>query len=364
MTMSAKEVRQALTRLKKVRASRASRNPAITCIRVDVDGLHATDMDAYLRVHAETGIGAVRLADPVVIGKALKGLRAGDPVVFDAVDGSFDVCVNGTRIAGVDPADWPTTFERESNPMVPAPIGLFDAMLDVSHAAVSGDESRPVLTGVHVRVNDAGSIAVSATDSYRLARVMLHGGKALSASSVDLVDQLDHVLPVRCGKYLEAIGGFIGVGFHQSNGMIGDFFDLFGEDATLSVRRIQGTFPNVDQLLPSSWEVAGVSDGLLDPVLHVQRVGDSITPLRLTVSRDGSMVEYQDRSVEVAPMDIPGSWDCGDDVIIGLNPAMLADGLRFIGEGEPVRLISPLRPILLGDRFDRCYLQVPVRLPA
>lgn len=358
MNMTAKDMRSTLTRLKKVRASRSCRNVALTCVRISPDGMRATDSEsAHLYVACDTGIGEVRLADPVMIGKALKGLRANDPVQLDAVPGTFDVSVNGVRIAGVDPADWTQVFDREENPLVSMPEGMFDAMLDVSRAAASGDESRLVLTGVNVHVIGS-SIRVSATDSYRLARVMLldesHGIKGN--------DEVNVMLPVRCGKLLESVPGADRIGIVQANGNVGGYVDIASHDSVLTVRRIEGTFPNVEQLIPDSWEASGTTDGLLEPVSRIAAISRSNAPLAVRLENGECSIAFADRETSVDAVYVDGVWDHGDGFDIGFNPEHLRAGLVFVGEGESFRIISPLRPGLMGDKYDRCYLLMPVRL--
>lgn len=357
MTVTARELRSTLTRLKKVRASRSSRIVALTCVRISSDGMRATDMTAHLHVACDTGIDGVRLADPVMIGKALKGLRASDEVRFECVPDSFDVIVNGARIAGVDPADWPEVFERDVNPLVPMPDGMFDAMFDVSRAAASGDESRPILTGVNVRIVGA-IIRVSATDSYRLARVMLLD----ESHGIVGTDEVNVTLPVNRGKLLESVPNADRIGVHQSNGNVGGYVDIANHDSVLTLRRIEGQFPNVDQLIPSGWEARGVTDGMLEHVERIAGLASGNAPLALRVENGEASIAYADRSTSIDPIHMDAPWDADYGMTIGFNPEFLRAGLEFIGEGESFRLISPLRPGFMGNQCGRCYLIMPVRL--
>ena len=352
MAMTAKQVRQALTRLKKARATRSS-IAVLSTVRIDASGMHATDMKAHLTIHAETGIDSPVQVDPVQLAGALKGLKASDAVRFESVPGAFGVRVNGITLAGVDPADWPLDTREGLNPRVSAPAGLFDAMLDVAVAAVSRDESRPVLTGVQV-VFTPESVRVSATDSYRLARVIL-------PAHSDMADPLEVTLPVDGGKYLKAIGGISGVGFVDASGSIGAFVDLYSEDATLTLRRIEGQYPNVDMLIPDAWESSGMTTGLLPVVDRIAAIVGKNNPMELHLESGEVSAAYADYDSIVEPVTIPGSWD-GEDMTMGVNARYLQAGLRFVGDAESMRMISPLRPILLGCKYDRCYLVMPVRL--
>jgi DNA polymerase-3 subunit beta len=353
MTMTAKQVRQALTRLKRVRATRSTVQ-VLTTIRIDESGLHATDMEAHLTIHADTGIDRAVQVDPMQLAGALKGLKASDPVVFESIAGALGVRVNGITLPGADPADWPEWHALAGAMRVGLPDGVFDAMLDVAVAAVSTDESRPVLTGVHLEAR-GDSIRVSATDSYRLARVMLHGGDALQG--------IDMVLPVKGGKYLQAIGSATGIGAVDAAGEVCAWVDLYSDDAVLSLRRIVGQFPNVDQLIPeaSFYTGFGCTDGLLNPVRTIAGVASRYAPLELMIEGGALSVGFGSGELIVDPV-VASRGIVGEDMLIGANAAYLEAGLRFVGDNAPLRFISPLRPMLLGSEYERCYLLMPVRL--
>lgn len=347
MAMTAKQVRQALTRLKRVRASRSS-IAVLATIRIDADGLHATDMDARLTIRADTGLADPAQVCPMQLASALKGCKPSDVVTFERVDG-FGVRVNGVTLQGVDPADWPEHVESVPD-LVRMPAGMFDAMRDVADAAVSRDDSRPVLTGVHV-ARRQDSVSVTATDSYRLARVLLHGGEVFA-------DDLEVILPVNGGKYLAGIGA-------AHSMAVGEVLVRFdSDDATLMLSRIEGLYPNADQLIPQSsvFEHRGMTTGMLAPVERIAGMSRKGTPLVLRIDGGASRIGYSSDESMVEPVEVSSDWDSCDSLTIGLNPSFLRDGLRFVGDAESFGMISPLRPVLMGDPYDRCYLLMPVRL--
>ncbi|MXZ63820.1 MAG: DNA polymerase III subunit beta [Chloroflexi bacterium] len=109
--------------------------------------------------------------------------------------------------------------------------------------AAATDDSRPVLTGVHFALRD-GSLRLAAADGFRLAvntiEVGENGGDREAIVPARALNELARLLP--------EVTDAISVTFNPAGTQV--LFDL--GHATLVAQLIQGTFPNYEQLIPSS----------------------------------------------------------------------------------------------------------------
>ena len=109
--------------------------------------------------------------------------------------------------------------------------------------AAATDDSRPVLTGVHFALRD-GSLRLAAADGFRLAVNTIEVGE-------DSADR-EAIVPARAlnelARLLPEVSEQVSVTFNPASTQV--LFDL--GHATLIAQLIQGTFPNYEQLIPSS----------------------------------------------------------------------------------------------------------------
>ncbi len=222
----------------------------------------------------------------------------------------------------------------------------------VSRAA-SRDESRPVLTGILVRV-EGSRLVMAATDSYRLAvkETVLEGE----------APTLDAIVPARALAELMRVaqdGDELRLALHENHVLLGT------GDVWLTTRRIDGQFPDYKQLLPEAFEheVRLPRDELLDVVRRVGVMAQRNSPLRLrfadgelTISARTPDVGEARESLEVAFV--------GEPFEIGFNSDFLREGIESVEEAEiDLKLISPLRPGLIRSQADNFwYLIMPIRL--
>ena len=133
----------------------------------------------------------------------------------------------------------------------------------------------------------------------------------------------------------------------------------------LTTRRIDGQFPNYQQLLPDTFEheLALPREELLEVVRRVAVVSQRNSPLRLRFAEGELTVSARTPDVGEASESLPVPFD-GEALEIGFNPEFLREGIESIqGDEVVLRLISPLRPGLLqSPERDFWYLIMPIRL--
>ena len=229
---------------------------------------------------------------------------------------------------------------------------LLETVARVSRSA-SRDESRPVLTGVLMRF-EPGQLVMAATDSYRLSvkETPIEGA----------APELEAIVPARALGELARIaqaGEQIELGVHENQVIFST------GDALLTTRRIDGQFPNYNQLVPEAFEheLALPREELLDVVRRVSVMAQRNSPLRLRFAEGELTVSAQTQDVGEARESLPVSF-VGEPLEIGFNAEFLRDGIESVaGEQLRMKLISPLRPaVLQGESDDFLYLIMPIRL--
>ena len=229
---------------------------------------------------------------------------------------------------------------------------LLDTVQRVSRAA-SRDESRPVLTGILAQFEGA-KLTMAATDSYRMSvkETALDGGGP----------ELEAIIPARALDDLSRVAA----GAERIQLGINDNHVIFGTgNAWLTTRRIDGQFPNVQQLRPESFEVELELNRaeVLDAVRRAAVMAQRNTPLRLRFEEGELTISAQSQDVGETRESLAVRYT-GEPLEIGFNAEFLREGLESVTADEvKLELINPLRPGLIsaeGDTF--WYLIMPIRL--
>ena len=141
---------------------------------------------------------------------------------------------------------------------------------------------------------------------------------------------------------------------------------VFGAgDVWLTTRRIDGQFPNYQQLRPETFEVELTlpRGELLDVVRRAAVMALRNSPLRLRFAEGELTISAQTQDVGETRETLPAAYT-GEPLEIGFNAEFLRDGVEaVVGDEVRLRLINPLRPGLLsGEGDDFWYLIMPIRL--
>jgi DNA polymerase-3 subunit beta len=364
--------RQALlAELQVVARASASRGaiPALSGVRLAASDsrveLAATDTEIALRSSLEAQVerpGVVLLPARLLVD-ILRALE-GESVSLEQRAEANEVTVSSERatfsLRLLFADDFPRIPDGIDDGAVELPAKAMSATIERVAKAASRDESRPVLTGILVSMDDQG-LRMVATDSYRLSvkETPLDGGSR---------EPFEANVPARALQELSRVAAETGADAVKI--AVRDNQVVFGaERMTLSSRLIDGQFPNYRQLLPDSYEhELRVSREELSSV--VRRIGilaQRTAPLRMRFEAGQVTVSAQTPDVGEASETVPVNYT-GEPLEIGFNPQFLQDGLDSVQSDElVVKLISPLRPGLLeaggdGEEGNFLYLIMPVRL--
>lgn len=233
------------------------------------------------------------------------------------------------------------------------------AISQVARAA-SGDDHRPILTGVLLESDDA-TLNVVATDSYRLAVRTLPWEAALGVQALVPRRALDEARRVA-----EQLGSEIQLILEESQATI-EF-----PDRRITTRLIEGKFIDYRQLLPEAWErrLRVTRRELMEVVKRVAVVGEAntnATPVTLHIDADTIRITAGSGELGEAEETLPGELE-GEPLEIAFNPRYLTDGLDAVSDEEiTLEFRDALKPAVLrpGDangQGDFLYLLMPVRL--
>jgi DNA polymerase III subunit beta len=232
---------------------------------------------------------------------------------------------------------------------------LAEALRQVVRAA-SGDDARPILTGVLMTAEES-SLRLVATDSYRLAVRDLAGTTVLREGQKVLVPSKALVELQRLLAGAEQVT--LHLGEHDAGFTVGD--------VRLTTRLIEGEFPNYRQLIPSSHpnRLIVSKEALLDAVRRVKLlVRDATTPVRIALRPDGIELTVITQEVGQATEDVDAKYE-GSEITVAFNPAYLIDGVEAInGDDIMLETIDALRPAVIRptEGSEYLYLLMPVRV--
>jgi DNA polymerase III subunit beta len=324
-------------------------------------GLSATDMELSLRVPVAATVeqpGAVVL--PRLAGDIVRSMADG-PVTLEHRGGEGVVSVSGGgssfSLNCLQAGDFPELPPDEGAGLT-VPSDLMVETIDRVARAASRDETRPVLTGVLLRLTPDG-LTMVATDSYRLAvrQAPLEQPPADAREAIVPARALTEV--ARMAPALKAEDVEVVLSETQALFRVGDL--------RLTSRLIDGQFPDHRQLVPDAFEheVAFDRAELLGVLGRIGVLAQRNTPVRLAFQPGTVTVSAISDQVGEGHESLPVSFS-GDPLEMGFNVEFLRAGVESVA-GDEVRLglISPLRPGLLrGAGDDYRYLLMPIRLTA
>ena len=218
------------------------------------------------------------------------------------------------------------------------PLVLRSAITRVAFAAAT-EESRPVLTGVELKL-DGSKFSMAAADGFRLA---VHHGALLRP----VPEEMSVIIPARTMNELNRLISDreepVEILMTPAKGQV--MFRIRGGDTVEIVSQLlQGTFPNYEQLIPQSYTTRAVMD--LPTVLRAARTasifardGSNIIRMHLMPAEadtEPPKVEISARSEEVGDnQDVVDLDEIeGEEGKIAFNSRYLLDVLAVLDKGK------------------------------
>ena len=344
-------------------AGRGGALPVLSGVRLEVAGdrLHVAGSDLDLTIQVDVQVAGT--ADGVCVIPARLAadiVRAMDPGAVTIEAGEDEVRIASGRshfaVRMLPAAEFPRLPAAAPDAGVTLEAGeLAEALRQVVRAA-SGDDARPILTGVLMTAEES-SLRLVATDSYRLAVRDLPGNTVLREGQKVLVPSKALAELQRLLSGAEQVT--LHLGEHDAGFEVGN--------VRLTTRLIEGEFPNYRQLIPSTHPnrlIVG-KEALLDAVRRVKLlVRDATTPVRIALRPDGIELTVVTQEVGQATEDVDAKYE-GGEITVAFNPAYLIDGVEAInGDEVLLETIDALRPAVIRptEGSEYLYLLMPVRV--
>ena len=222
---------------------------------------------------------------------------------------------------------------------------------------VSKDESRAILTGVLITLEDT-TLKMVATDSYRLAITEAE----LPESSAE------EFQAVIAGSFLQEISSLPRSEDDLKLALAENQIVVTYHDTVFINRRLEGNFPNYRQLLPDSYATRVSMDvgHLVAGVKRTSLLGQTSSPVRFDINMASQTVQLSAVAQDVGSAQETLSCEGeGEDVEIAFNYAYVLDGLSSVSTDNVfLEVQSSMKPGIFkadeGENF--LYLVMPVRI--
>ncbi|MRI07464.1 DNA polymerase III subunit beta [Limosilactobacillus reuteri] len=292
-----------------------------------------------------------KLPDKKVTIEVTSGFQA------DITSGSAKFQINGQ---GAE--NFPHLPEIETNKSVTLPNDILKEVIRQTVIAVSKQESRPILAGVHMTLKD-GVLTAVATDSHRLAQ------RKVVLENIDNGIDFDVIIP---GKSMEELSGMIS-DVHEDVQMQvteNQVLFIFGNTHFYS-RLLEGNYPETSQLIPQTADTtveleAGTFLSSIERaslLSHESR--NDVVKLSLKPSENLVRISGDSPDIGTVEEEVVTSALDGNDLEISFNPNYMKDALRSFGQATiKISFTSPLRPFTLvptEDQENFVHLITPVR---
>lgn len=362
-TISKLELSNALTVVLKGISSRSTL-PVLSGVYVQASGdklkLQTTDLQTSIQYEVKALIEEE--GQTVLPGKLfseiVKNLPDAAVFVESNNEGAIITCdASSFSIKTLDAADFPGFPHVEVQQEVSIPFVQFASMVKKVSKVVSKDDSRLILTGVLLTVEDS-LVKMVATDSYRLA---------ICEADVPNISG-ENFEAVISGVFLSEIAslpktdGFVKLALSE-NQLVVSY-----QDMVFINRRIEGNFPNYKQLLPDgfSTQVKLNTENLVAAVRRTSLLSQSNSPLKFDILTSTESIQLSAASQDVGRAQETISCEgTGEDTEIAFNHAYVLDGLQSVETEQVILEVqSSLKPgIFKSDKGERyLYLVMPVRL--
>ncbi len=361
-TLDRSELLGALSVVSKGTSSRTTL-PILSGILISASGdrivMQATDLE--ISVKASVKASVEKAGDTVAAGRLLAEIVRSMPesAITLETSGPDLLTISGAqssfKVKTLSPDDFPTFPEIGEGPRVSIPADTFSSVVKQVSRAVSRDETRPVLTGMLV-VLEGLRLKMVATDSYRLAVREMELPEALG-------ETMEVIVP---GKALEEVSRLLGDAETVEFGFSDNQVILEFGDTVYVSRRIEGSYPNYNQLVPKEFTSRVVVDRaeLADAVKRVALLAQHNAPLRFEMTDSTLTLSATTPDVGEATESLMVTTE-GPEIAIAFNPAFLADGIASSSTGSlAVEMTNPLKPAVMKcpDEEGFLYLLMPVRL--
>jgi DNA polymerase-3 subunit beta len=264
-------------------------------------------------------------------------------------------------INGLDANNYPNLPVIDTDKQVVLDAAVLKQLIAQTVIAVSNQESRPILTGIHLVLANQELLAV-ATDSHRLSQRKIQ-------LDIDADIHYDVIIP---GKSLVELSRTLGDDVENVEMRIAENQVLFVAGTTSFYSRLlEGNYPETSRLIPtsSSTQVEFNAPQLLSAIERASLLSHESrnNVVRLTLDTEANTAIIYGNSPDVGNVEEALQFEnlTGESLEISFNPDYMKDALRSFGQTTIViNFTAALRPFTLVPSEDQeHYIQLitPVR---
>lgn len=264
-------------------------------------------------------------------------------------------------INGLDANNYPNLPVIDTDKQVVLDAAVLKQLIAQTVIAVSNQESRPILTGIHLVLANQELLAV-ATDSHRLSQRKIQ-------LDIDADIHYDVIIP---GKSLVELSRTLGDDVENVEMRIAENQVLFVAGTTSFYSRLlEGNYPETSRLIPtrSSTQVEFNAPQLLSAIERASLLSheshNNVVKLALDPATNKVTIYGNSPDVGNVEESLNGQNLSGEELEISFNPDYMKDALRSFGQTEiRVAFTSALRPFTLVPTEDADHfiqLITPVR---
>ncbi|MCK1225551.1 DNA polymerase III subunit beta [Streptococcus uberis] len=262
-------------------------------------------------------------------------------------------------LKGKDVDQYPRLQEvSTANPLV-LETKLLKSLINETAFAASTQESRPILTGVHLTLSNHKDFKAVATDSHRMSQRLLVLDKASTDFNV--------VIPSRSLREFSSV-------FTDDIETVEIFFSpsqiLFrSENISFYTRLLEGNYPDTDRLLINQFETEATfnTQALRHAMERAFLISNATQNGTVKLEIKENTISAHVNSPEVGKVneELEIVEKSGSDLTISFNPTYLIEALKALkSETVRIRFVSPVRPFTLTPGDDEegfIQLITPVR---
>lgn len=293
-----------------------------------------------------------------LLGDIVSRLPDAAPVTLTASDATATLTsLSGSyELRGKPASDYPDLPLQQTGAPITIDADALLAGLRSTLFASSSDESKQLLTGVHLQLS-ADGLECAATDGHRLAVLTVSGSGG----------DLNLTIPARSLRELERLlGGNGELQLFTSKGQA----VLCAGDRILTTRILEGTYPNYRQLIPGGFSRSIVINrrtllAALDRVAVLADPHNNV--VKLTIDPDRNQVTVRADAQELGRgSESLAAVITGEAETIAFNVRYLLEGLKAIGADQVVlQANAATAPVVLEPVEDDSgfqYLVMPVQV--
>ena len=262
------------------------------------------------------------------------------------------------NLNGINQKEYPNVALENSKNFVKINTKLFKTIINQTAFATSTDESRPILTGINIKIT-GDILECSATDSYRLAKKQAKLNE-IAGETYNIIVQ---------GKNIVEFMKILNEGNEELEIHIFSNKVLFKQNNLLfQSRLVSGNYPNVNNLIPSDsfLKITANLSNLYDVIDRASILTSDKEKNIVTLETNKNLLIVRSSSAEIGRVEekMNITKDNEEEIKISFSAKYMMDALRSF-EGDTVELAfeGEVKPIIIKDVEDPNLTQLvlPIR---